>query len=67
MLTATFSKVLQEIEILSDAEQNAIAAIISEELKWTNAFVKSQNLLSQMAGVALSEFRRGKTKPVVCK
>jgi hypothetical protein len=67
MLTATFSKVLQEIEILSDSEQNAIAAIISEELKWTNAFAKSQNLLSQMAGAALSEFRSGKTKPVVCK
>ncbi len=67
MLTATFSKVLQEIEILSDSEQNAIAAMISEEIKWAKSFAKSQDLLLKMAGDALFEFKQGRTKPVVCK
>ncbi len=67
MFTESFTEVLKEIEVLSDSEQNEIAILLSEELKWSKLFVKSQDLLSRMADEALAEFRSGKTIPVICK
>jgi len=47
-------------------EQNAIAAIILEELeeeaKWDAAFAKSQDLLASMAAEAMAEYRAGQTQ-----
>lgn len=67
MFTASISEVLKEIEVLSDSEQNAIASLLMEEIKWSKSFASSQDLLSQMADVALAEFKNGKTRPVDCK
>ena len=67
MFTESFTEVLKEIEVLSDSEQNEIAILLSEELKWSKLFVKSQDLLSRMADEALAEFRSSKTKPVICQ
>jgi hypothetical protein len=67
MFTESFSEVLKEIEVLSDNEQNEIASLLSEELKWSKSFAKSQDLLSSLAEEALAEFRSGKTKPATCQ
>ena len=52
---------------LSEEEQDAIAALIMEELaserQWAEAFSKSQDELAKLAEEALEEFRKGKTKP----
>jgi hypothetical protein len=52
MLTATLSKVVHEIENLSDNEQNIFAHLLSEELNWSKTFSETQSLLSSLADEA---------------
>jgi len=63
LLEQSFSAVSK----LSEEEQDAIAALIMEELaserQWAEAFSKSQDELAKLAEEALEEFRTGKTKP----
>ncbi len=51
---------------LPDAEQDAIATIILEELedeaRWEQAFSKSQDALAKLAAEAMEEDRNGETK-----
>jgi hypothetical protein len=67
-MTQLLEKVLREIEKLPPAEQDAVAAIVLEELaseqKWTELFENSQDVLSRMGEKALEEHRAGKTKPL---
>jgi hypothetical protein len=67
-MTQLLEKVLREIEKLPPAEQDAVAAIVLEELaseqKWTELFEKSQDVLSRMGEKAPDEHRAGKTKPL---
>ena len=48
------------------AEQDAVAAILLEELaseqRWAESFAKSQDVLEKLAGEALAEHRAGLTK-----
>jgi len=52
--------------MLPEAEQNAIAAIILEELEdgalWEQAFAKSQDALAKLGEEAMEEDRTGETK-----
>lgn len=58
--------VLEKVKTLPDAEQDAIAAIILEELKdearWEEAFAKSQDALAKLAAEAMEEDRKGETE-----
>ncbi len=66
MLTETLSRVVHEIENLSDKEQNVFANLLSEELNWSKTFSESQSLLSLLADEALSEHSSGRTEKIEC-
>lgn len=67
-MTQLLEKALREVQKLPPSEQDAVAAIVLEELaseqKWRELFEKSQDTLSRMAEEALAEHRAGKTKPL---
>jgi hypothetical protein len=67
-MTQLLEKALREVAKLPPSEQDAVAAILLEELaseqKWSELFADSQDLLAQLAGEALAEDRSGKTKPL---
>ena len=50
------------------AEQDALAAILLEEIaseqRWAQSFSKSSHLLESLASEALAEFKSGTAKPV---
>jgi len=57
-----------EVQKLSAAGQDAIAAIILDELadeqRWADAFARSQDQLARLADGVRAEIRAGKTKDV---
>jgi hypothetical protein len=65
-MTQLMEKALAEISKLSQDEQDALAALILEEIaserRWAKSFAESEDLLSQLADEALAEHRTGKTK-----
>ncbi len=65
-MTNLLEKAMTEVKNLSDSEQDAIAALILEEIKdealWDKAFEESQDALSKLAAEAIAEDRAGKTK-----
>lgn len=67
-MTQLLEKVFAEASKLSEDEQNAVAALILEEMdaerRWDEAFAHSQDKLAQLATAALAEHRAGKTKPL---
>jgi hypothetical protein len=56
-MTQLMEKALEEIRKLSEAEQDVLAAWILEEIEserqWTEAFDRSQDLLTRLAEEAL--------------
>lgn len=58
--------VVKKARELPDAEQDAIAAIILEELedeaRWERAFAGSQDALAKLSAEAMEEDKRGETK-----
>jgi hypothetical protein len=64
LLETAYSKLIA----LSEADQDAIAALILEELedegRWGVAFARSQDVLAQLAQEALAERKAGKTLPL---
>ncbi len=56
-MTALLEKAIKKAQKLTDAEQNAIAMIILEELedeaRWEKAFSKSHELLARLAEEAM--------------
>jgi hypothetical protein len=67
-MTQLLEKALSEVSKLPPAEQDALAAILLEEVeseqKWGELFSKSQDPLARLADEALTEHRSGKTKPL---
>jgi len=67
-MVATLEKALGEISKLPDSQQEAIAALIFEEIasekKWDEQFANSQDVLAKLASEALTEFEQGKTRPL---
>ena len=65
-MTELLNQAVARIKNLPDNEQDAIATIILEELedemKWEQAFGNSQDLLSELAAEAMTEYRAGKTQ-----
>ncbi len=61
-MTSQLRKVFSKLEKLPEAEQNALASILSEELEWDVAFKNSGEKLQSLAAEALAEYKTGKTK-----
>jgi len=67
-MTQLLEKALNEVAKLHASEQDAVAAILLEELaserRWAESFAKSQDSLAKLAEQALAEYAAGRTKPL---
>ena len=67
-MTQLLDKALSEIAKLPASEQDAVAALVLEELaseeRWSSSFAESQDLRATLAEEALAEHAAGKTKPL---
>ena len=67
-MTDLLAKALTEVKKLPPSEQDALAAMLLQELateqRWTESFAKSQDVLEKLAQEALAEHRAGLTKPL---
>ncbi len=67
-MTQLLEKALSEVAKLPPAEQDALAAILMNELasekRWAESFEKSQDALGALAQEALAEYKSGVTKPL---
>jgi hypothetical protein len=65
-MTELLEKAIAKVKGLPATEQDAIAAMILEELederRWNDAFAHSQDALAKLAGVAMREYRSGKAQ-----
>ena len=65
-MTKLLERAVEKARKLPDPEQDAIAALILEELedevRWEKAFARSQDALAKLAQEAMVEDRAGKTK-----
>lgn len=65
-MTHLLRKAVAKAEELPESYQDAIAALILEELedeaRWDAAFARSQGVLSKLAAEAMEEDRAGKTQ-----
>ena len=65
-MTELLERAIARLKILAPSEQNAIAAMILEELedetRWDEAFSGSPNVLAKLAAEAMNEYRAGKTQ-----
>jgi len=67
-MTKLLEKALEEVAKLPASEQDAVAAILLEELaseqRWAASFAKSQDKMAKLAEEALAEYNAGRTKPL---
>ena len=67
-MTDLLKKALGEVKKLPLSEQDAVAAILLQELaaeqRWNDSFAKSRDALEKLAREALAEHRAGRTKPM---
>ena len=67
-MTQLLEQALSQVAKLPASEQDAVAAIVMEELaseqRWTDSFAKSQDLLAKLADKALIDHAAGRTKPL---
>jgi hypothetical protein len=65
-MTQLFEQAISKVRSLPEAEQDAIARMILEELedeaRWERAFAQSQDALAALADEAMAEDRAGKTR-----
>ncbi len=67
-MTQLLERAYAEMVRLPEADQDAIAALILEELederKWQTSFGQSQDALARLAEEALAEHHAGRTQPL---
>lgn len=67
-MTKLLEKALDQVAKLPAAEQDAVAAILLEELaseqRWAKSLAASQDQLAKLAQEALAEYKAGRTKPL---
>jgi len=65
-MTGKLEKAIAQVKQLPEEQQNAIAAIILEEIedeaRWDAAFARSHDVLARLAAEAEEEDRRGQTR-----
>ena len=68
-MTELLDRVVEKARRLPDPEQDAIAALILEELedevRWGKAFACSRDALAKLSQEAMAEVRAGKTRKLV--
>ena len=57
-------KAIEKVEQLSESEQQALANLILSEIEWENSFANSRDKLSSLANEALSEYKKGESRPL---
>lgn len=66
-MTELLKKAIERVSTLPEGEQDAIAALVLEELeselRWTKAFANSREKLAKLAKAALEEAKQGTTTP----
>lgn len=66
-MSTLLEKAIRKASALPEAEQEAIGALILEEIasesRWNAQFASSQEALSRLADEALFEFKEGKALP----
>lgn len=67
-MTKLLEKAFKEASKLPVVDQNALAKWVLEELesekKWELMFAESEDVLDKLADEALTEHKKGKTKPL---
>ena len=67
-MTQLLEKALSQVAKLPASEQDAVAAIVMEELaseqRWADSFANSQDLLAKLAENALIDHAAKRTKPL---
>ena len=67
-MTKLMDTAIAEVAKLPEPEQDALAAILLEELaserRWSESFGKSQDALAKLAEEALAEHAAGRTQPL---
>ncbi len=67
-MTRLVEKAIEQIAKLPESEQDAVAAVMLEELaserRWADTFSGSQQKLARLAQEALAEYEAGRTKPL---
>ncbi|HSM81522.1 MAG TPA: hypothetical protein VLS96_07545 [Nodosilinea sp.] len=65
-MTELLERAIARLQTLTESEQNAIAAMILEEIederRWDEAFSHSPDGLAKLAAVAMAEYQAGKTQ-----
>jgi hypothetical protein len=65
-MTELLEKAIARLKTLPPSEQDAIAAMILEEMedeiRWDTQFTCSQDTLAQLAAEAMTEYRAGETQ-----
>ena len=68
-MTTLLEKAIDRVSVLPAKKQNAIAHLLLAEMdaeaQWDKSFKSSQLELAKLAGDALAEHRRGKTRAMV--
>jgi len=67
-MTRLLEKAIEQIAKLPESEQDAVAAVMLEELaserRWADALSGPQEKLARLAQEALAEHEAGRTKPL---
>jgi len=67
-MTQLLDKAIAAVATLPEPEQDALAAILLEEIaserRWLESFAKSQDALAKLVEAALAEHAAGHTKPL---
>lgn len=67
-MTKLMDKAISEVAKLPETEQDALAAILLEELaserRWSETFGRSQDALARLAEEAIAEHAAGRTQPL---
>jgi hypothetical protein len=67
-MTELLERAFKEASKLPEADQNALAKWVMEELeiegKWEKAFAVSEDILDQLADEALAAHQQGRTRPL---
>jgi hypothetical protein len=65
-MSELLERAIATLQTLPENEQNAIAAMILEEIendrRWDESFSRSPNILAKLAASAMAEYRAGKTQ-----
>ncbi|WAL58302.1 hypothetical protein [Thermocoleostomius sinensis] len=65
-MTELLERAIARLQALPESEQDAIAAMILEEIeddrRWDESFSRSPNILAKLAASAIAEYHAGQTQ-----